>query len=447
VTISRNDPCPCGSGRKYKKCHLLIEEESRPAPEPMRSPLHEIDNRFVERVAGWAHREFGRELEDAAQMLEALEQQEGGLELLIPWMIYHCPIRGLPPFEWYVRAHETELSRRERDWVGSQRASWLGVWEVQESVHGRSMTLTDLLTGERRLVQEASASRSVVARDALLARVVDLGYDSVLCGMHPRSLPPTAAAEIVDDVRRSLREELPLPPERLRDPETIRGLIEIWQDVVDEEDERRSVPPELQNTDGDKLVLVCDRYRVKDEHREQVLRALASIRGADEIHEDEEGASFIGFVKSANGETTLVGHASLTREGDLAVETNSVRRAKSLRAKVENACRGLLSDHRRERTDPRALLRDAAGAPPEPHSPSEDEAAVIREEKRLHYESWLDLPVPMFGGKTPRAAARSRRGREDLVILLKSLENREARQPAETRFDVGVLRRALKIEE
>jgi len=25
----RNDPCPCGSGRKYKKCHLQEDEESR----------------------------------------------------------------------------------------------------------------------------------------------------------------------------------------------------------------------------------------------------------------------------------------------------------------------------------------------------------------------------------------------------------------------------------
>lgn len=28
--IGRNDPCPCGSGRKYKKCHLGREDELRP---------------------------------------------------------------------------------------------------------------------------------------------------------------------------------------------------------------------------------------------------------------------------------------------------------------------------------------------------------------------------------------------------------------------------------
>ena len=24
--VGRNDPCPCGSGKKYKKCHALIDE-------------------------------------------------------------------------------------------------------------------------------------------------------------------------------------------------------------------------------------------------------------------------------------------------------------------------------------------------------------------------------------------------------------------------------------
>ncbi len=27
MNIGRNDPCPCGSGMKYKKCHLLIEQK------------------------------------------------------------------------------------------------------------------------------------------------------------------------------------------------------------------------------------------------------------------------------------------------------------------------------------------------------------------------------------------------------------------------------------
>jgi preprotein translocase subunit SecA len=29
--VGRNDPCPCGSGKKYKKCHLPMEEGGAPA--------------------------------------------------------------------------------------------------------------------------------------------------------------------------------------------------------------------------------------------------------------------------------------------------------------------------------------------------------------------------------------------------------------------------------
>jgi hypothetical protein len=30
-TTTRNDPCPCGSGKKYKKCHLAEDEGTRTA--------------------------------------------------------------------------------------------------------------------------------------------------------------------------------------------------------------------------------------------------------------------------------------------------------------------------------------------------------------------------------------------------------------------------------
>lgn len=29
MNIGRNDPCYCGSGKKYKKCHMLVEEEAQ----------------------------------------------------------------------------------------------------------------------------------------------------------------------------------------------------------------------------------------------------------------------------------------------------------------------------------------------------------------------------------------------------------------------------------
>jgi hypothetical protein len=43
VRPGRNDPCPCGSGKKFKKCHLGAYEESASATAGV-SPLHRLDD-------------------------------------------------------------------------------------------------------------------------------------------------------------------------------------------------------------------------------------------------------------------------------------------------------------------------------------------------------------------------------------------------------------------
>ncbi len=38
AAVGRNDPCPCGSGRKYKKCHLPLDEEAAAGAGPRDTP-------------------------------------------------------------------------------------------------------------------------------------------------------------------------------------------------------------------------------------------------------------------------------------------------------------------------------------------------------------------------------------------------------------------------
>ena len=80
------------------------------------------------------------------------------------------------------------------------------------------------------------------------------------------------------------------------------------------------------------------------------------------------------------------------------------------------------------------------GEPPEPLP-----AEILQQMKATFYEDWLDEPIPALGGKTPRAAARTKKGREQLDVLLRHIENREARLPVGERFDVEQLRRKLGI--
>src|SRR6266568_1172780 len=57
----RNAPCPCGSGRKYKKCHLA-EEEARAHARRLaeRDPIHALDERITADALALARRRWGR---------------------------------------------------------------------------------------------------------------------------------------------------------------------------------------------------------------------------------------------------------------------------------------------------------------------------------------------------------------------------------------------------
>jgi SEC-C motif len=457
MTVGRNDPCPCGSGRKYKKCHLPLEEPAHP-PEPHKSSLHDFDNLLVERVLESAMRRFGEGLQEVGHDFDYLHAEPHIGEFLIPFLAYCVPLQGLPLIEWYAGDQEDALSRREREWIEAQRRSWLSVWEVREVVPGKSMVIVDLLTGEKRLVQEAGATRTLVARDAILARVVDFGEESVLCGTYPRPLPPASAADVIEEVCEGLGPRQPIPVEVMRDHALARALVFLWVSAIRELDERLSRPPRLQNTDGDPFRIVSDRYRFAETDRAAAEAALAGLRGAQPVEVRDDGSRVIVFQKGGNRlhahwDNTVIGTATLTPDGELALETNSARRATALRKRVERICAGLLSDHRHTSEDPVDLIQVARNSPSEPRPAGADLpipaelAEAAREEKAAHYATWPDIPVPALGGKTPRQAARSRAGRAQLDVLLKDLENREARQPAELRFDVGRLRKVLGVGE
>ena len=56
--------------------------------------------------------------------------------------------------------------------------------------------------------------------------------------------------------------------------------------------------------------------------------------------------------------------------------------------------------------------------------PSDVQEKLVHEVLDQHYRARLDEPTPMLAQCVARAAARTARGREDLVVWLKHLENR-----------------------
>ena len=273
--------------------------------------------------------------------------------------MYGYHIDGRPVVDWYLAKRAQSFSSRERDWLEAQRHAWMGLWKVTAVEPGRSVTLRDHLSREERCVQEATASKTLVEGDTVLARVVDHGDTSVFCGLYPRSLPSIEAAEVVRRAQGRLRRRSAIPIERLRDEAFGRYLIARWEDAVDELDERHSILPQLYNTDGEPLLVTVDHFIFDPARRADLLARLASIDGIGDPEDDRRGreicfgVSRAGNQMHAGWDSTLVGSIRVA-DGTVKVETNSIERADELRRRVEVACSDLLRHRAREHADPLA---------------------------------------------------------------------------------------------
>ena len=70
----RNDPCPCGSGKKYKKCHLAADEAATFAPPAAPDAKELLTNGwrlFEQRRPGAAEKEFRAALAADASLQDA----------------------------------------------------------------------------------------------------------------------------------------------------------------------------------------------------------------------------------------------------------------------------------------------------------------------------------------------------------------------------------------
>ena len=443
--IGRNDPCPCGSGKKYKKC-CLGEDEGARQRERQRANVHELDERVVWHLREFAEDRYGQDWEAAT---DRFVKAAGGadpmlVQLSAPWSVYEAHIDGERPVDAFLEAEGRLLSPEERAWLVAQQQASLSVWEVASCEPGVGVTVEDRLSRERRSVREVRGSRDLVARDAVLARVVDYEGASYFCGMYPRMLPPDAVPRVLASFRRgaSAREA----GER-RDDKRDLALVRAWARAVRERDEATAAPKKLANTDGEAFVLTTDHFDFDAAARAEIAERLACVEGVEHDADDDDASRFTIFKEGnaihAHWDNTVLAHVVLEKSR-LRLETNSVERADRLRARLEAACGRLLRRGAREHVDPQSSAR--LGRPGPPLSVPPEALEAMREFKARHYAAWIDTPIPALDGKTPRQAARTKRGRERVDVLLRTIENAEQRAPDGAPFDFGPLRHGLGID-
>jgi hypothetical protein len=169
VTAARNAPCPCGSGRKYKRCCAeLLEHPERIARQ------HDA---VGTRIQKWAFEHHREAMHDALAEIVAGHNDivlgDVDLALISSWVLNdrELPGGGTPAACYAARE---DLSGQESDIARRIAAARLGLLRVLRVMPGRWIDLQDLAHGGN-LVRVIShdVSRSVQPNSLLVGRLMD----------------------------------------------------------------------------------------------------------------------------------------------------------------------------------------------------------------------------------------------------------------------------------
>ena len=399
----RNDPCPCGSGKKYKVC--CAQDPKISAISRMKL-LSEKIIEFQQTVTSW---KLHRLAHVAASADERSEPDDINLYIDQPFLLEIAAIEG--SLEHFVTLWGPLLPHDERDTVDLWLTATRALWEVAEKPAGPYVQLRDTRTGDTVTVYDETLTPNINTGDLLMGVVVPaFGEDRFLAN-------PLAISIRHRDVTLNLFDEEPTDED-----------LAHWFGLV-------TSRPRLTTTEGQDTVIcraVCEPVStweaVKDELEQNFKRS------------DDANQWVATYLNDAQ-ETVIRG--TMTREGsELIIETTSEERLDDLLASLTRIA--VVSQTRDPVIIPHPLDPSPSREPADEAPFDPEIAQLLADIMRQREDAWLDEEIPALGGSTPRQAAADPTRRGDLIELLDSFP--PAAGDMAQGYDPDRLRRLLDLD-
>lgn len=482
--VGRNDPCPCGSGKKYKKC-CLLKQSAAPGPSRPSGPESRLQERldtYIERslpkteVRRAMREYFGGRMDLDERTLEFdPDTVDAEWPAFLDWLLHDFRLSGgQTPLARFLAERGHSLPAEERAILEERQDTAVALLEVVDLDPGKSLTLRDVFGGETIQVREVRGSLSAARWDLLSNRVIRVQGERQLAG---------AGILFHASDREGLVQHVTAKYETFR-----RGHPDAsWRDFFRAESlifhryaeqlARDYRPPALYTTEGHPVVLGRLQYVVRDHRRLLValsaardfedatqsddppgthqyawLRTGPAERHVTEVPRPEGGIVLTSQRIEGSGKPGPSGLASLTLTRDqLTVEALSAQRLAWAKARLGE----LAGDALNLRADivedawRKAELAARSGQSEKPPSEirPEVQTRLLGQTLHRHFKSWLDEGIPALEGRTPRVAARDLQFRPKLIQLLRGIENHQdrARQQGQPWYDIAWLWEELGI--
>lgn len=345
--IGRNDPCPCGSGKKHKQCCLSqlttmthdidpLWIQLRSAMEPVFSGLTKFSSTYTPNAdatieAAW--KDF-----IPAKVKDSDPFSDGPhLPVFISWFHYHWypqladAVSPQTLAHAYLKKKHYALPNLAIKYIEQCLISPFSFAEVISVKPGQGVLMRDIFTGEIIDVVERMGSALLQPDDILLAKIIQIDHLHVFEALAPFSSPPSEKAPILALRQLMQAEHTSLTSTHLKNYE--REILDIYYFTT----ERlfKPVISKLKNTDGDDILFHTLVYDIDSaEEAFDALKHLCISANEQELLEDalfdETGKlSEVEFPWQKKGNktnktwtNTILGYIKLTPD-TLTIEVNS----------------------------------------------------------------------------------------------------------------------------
>ncbi|MBN1845317.1 MAG: DUF2384 domain-containing protein [Sedimentisphaerales bacterium] len=279
---------------------------------------------------------------------------------------------------------------------------------------GSYEVVEDILLGGEYVIHDKMLSECVQAGQFLTGRVFPAGQFHFFSPTGPplSHLLVTEAADYLESVGMEFSRE------GLRRGADKFGLLWKWYDKRS----RESHVPILRNTDGEDLIWQTASFSVSDE--KTVREALAQ---REDIEYDQEEDEY-KWLRHQTGRSMIAGDMLYLGRmhfvlNELIIEVNSAERLQTARRWLEKipGVKYLNVKSRDFNQGEFDMPLDDRMGPKKTVEITPELASCLQEFFNRHYMGWLDSPLPMLDGKTPRQMCLSEAGRQKVATLIRTI--------------------------
>ncbi|MBI5274290.1 MAG: SEC-C domain-containing protein [Chlamydiales bacterium] len=454
----RNDLCPYGSKKKFKRC-CLDKTTSIPSLEVDREwqNLREMEGNLSREVFTFTSEKWGAEILvdgwDAFCLDMDLKKDSPDGEQLFPgWFIFRwVPFdysekwkhvgRNVTLADFYVQKHGLQ---EYASFLSAVDQNPFSFFLVEDVIPFRRLILKDLLLERTITIKESAGASQELKGKVVFARVISCGDQSIQVAFGTTPLPGRYSLEVLDIKKEILQQEKKLTPAiLLKYDNDLRKAYFEWAESAYQ-------LPCIRNNEGDPIVfstlhykLVCSPKIAFDK-----ISSLCNEENPADILEDgifdkQDELYSIQFPWLENRSTNRVLGDMKIEGSKLLITVNSTQRSKKIQQEIEKRLpEASLVKEDIETLDLENIKKKKLPALPQPTA---REKEMLRAHIKDYYIQWLDIPLPALKGKTPRQAAKTTEGRERLELLLFDFESNNPQDDDPLRIDIQSLRHELGL--